>query len=123
MMRRSLSARPLPGDPERRESPEKRGSPEKRNPLRMAARTAGLAAEDGVEAVVGEAVSVRKAASGKVRRAAHRQRRATNPMPFVPRVNSTRSRTAMDVLPPRPLRTMSGSSDRSAKANLPTPYR
>ena len=116
-MRRSLSARPRP------ESPGKRGSPEKRNPLRMAARTAGLAAEGGVEAVVGEAVSVRKAASGRVRRAAHRPRRANLEMPFVPRVKSTRSRTAMDVLLPRPLRTMSGSSGRSAKANLPTPYR
>ena len=116
-MRRSLSARPRP------ESPGKRGSPEKRNPLRMAARTAGLAAEGGVEAVVGEAVSVRKAASGRVRRAAHRPRRANLEMPFVPRAKSTRSRTAMDVLLPRPLRTMSGSSGRSAKANLPTPYR
>jgi hypothetical protein len=117
MMRRSLSARPRP------ESPGKRGSPEKRNPLRMAARTAGLAAEGGVEAVVGEAVSVRKAASGRVRRAAHRPRRANLEMPFVPRVKATRSRTAMDVLLPRPLRTMSGPSGRSAKANLPTPYR
>ena len=64
----------------------------------MAARTAGLAAEGGVEAVVGEAVSVRKAASGRVRRAAHRPRRANLEMPSVPRAKSTRSRTAMDVL-------------------------
>ena len=45
------------------------GAP-KRSALRMAARTAGLAAEGGVAAGVGEAVSVRKAASGRVRRAA-----------------------------------------------------
>jgi hypothetical protein len=122
-MMRSLSARPHPGNPERRVSPGKRGSLEKRNPLRMAARTAGLAAEGGVEAVAGEAVSVRKAASGRVRRAAHRPRRANLEMLFVPRAKSTRSRTAMDVLPPRLLRTMSGWSGRSAKANLPTPYR
>jgi hypothetical protein len=76
-MRRSLSERLRPSNPGKRESPGKLGSPEKRNPLRMAARTAGLAAEGGGEAVAGEAVNVRKAASGKVRRAAHSPRRAS----------------------------------------------
>ena len=89
----------------------------------MAARTAGLAAEGGVEAVVGEAVSVRRAASGKVRRAAHRPRRANLEMQLVPRAKPVRSKMAVGALPPKPLRTMSGSSGRSAKANLPTPYR
>jgi hypothetical protein len=89
----------------------------------MAARTAGLAAEGGVEAVVGEAVSVRKGASGKVRRAAHSPRRANLEMPFVPRAKPVRSRMGVGALSPRALHIMSGSSGRSAKANLPTPYR
>ena len=107
---------------EPRESPGRRGSPERRNPLRMAARTASLAAEGVVEAVAAE-VSVRKVASGKVRRAALRPKRATMAMPPTPKAKPTRSRTAMDVPSPTPLCTRNGSSGRRARANQPTPYR
>jgi hypothetical protein len=117
MMRRRPSARQRPGSLENRESHEKRSL------LRMEARTASLAAEGGVEAVAGEAVSVKKVASGKVRRAAHRPRRASLQIPSVPRAKPARSRMGVGALLPRPLRTTNGSSGRSAKANLPTPYR
>jgi hypothetical protein len=117
-MRRRKSAKPRPGSLESR---ERLG---RRKPPRMAARTANLAAGGVGEDVAAEVrVSVRKAASGRARRAAPCQRLATLTMPSAPKAKPARSRTGMDVQPQRLLRGMSGLSSRREKANPPTSYR